>query len=60
MDNAQWLQVQLVSGCEFLLSGTDMALFVFMFCSSSSMTRTVVQRNLKKFNKGKCPILYLA
>lgn len=24
------------------------------------MTRTVVQRNLKKFNKRKCQILYLA
>lgn len=57
--NAQCLQVHLVSGCECLLSWTDMALFVSMFYSSSPVTRTVIQRNLKKFNKGKCPILYL-
>lgn len=65
--NGQWLQAQLVSGCECHPWGTDTALYTFMFCSSSScslicssMTRTVIQRNLKKFNKGKCQILYLA
>jgi len=65
--NGQWLQAQLASGCGCHPSGTDTALFIVTFCSSlscslisSSMMRTVTQRSLKTFNKGKCQILYLA
>lgn len=62
--SGQWLQAHLTSGGECHPSGTDMALFILMFCSYSScsqislsMTRTVIQRNFRKFNKGKCQIL---